>query len=224
MRSNSRTSRIAVLAASGIAAAALVAGCGSSGGGSTASSSGSGPSAAATAPAAPSSPSSPSTGSPSSPSGAATLNTATDPELGTIVTDSAGFTLYRFDQDTADPSASHCNGACASTWPPAPANGTVSVKGIDSKLVGTVVRADGSKQLTLNGWPAYRYAPDQKPGDTKGQGVGGTWFALTPTGGKAGVHASSPSGGTMPSSPSSPSGGMMPSSPRSPSSGGYGGY
>ncbi|MFB7615553.1 hypothetical protein [Kitasatospora sp. NPDC056181] len=209
MHSKSRTSRIAVLAASGIAAAALVAGCGSSGGGST--SSGSTSTSTSTAPATPSSPA-----SPSAPAGTVTLQAATDPKLGTIVTDGAGFTLYRFDKDTAMPPMSNCNGNCASTWPPAPANGAATVKGIDSKLVGTVTRADGSKQLTLNGWPAYRYASDTKPGDTKGQGVGGIWFALTPTGGKAGA----PSGGTTPSTPSSPSSPKAPSSPGS----GYGGY
>ncbi|MFI6843069.1 hypothetical protein [Kitasatospora sp. NPDC050467] len=202
MHRNSRTSRIAVLAASGIAAAALIAGCGSSGGGSS-TSSGSG--STATAPAMPSSPAGSSPSGSSAPAGAATLQTATDPKLGTVVTDSAGFTLYRFDKDTANPPMSNCNGNCASTWPPAPANGAVTVKGIDSKLVGTVTRADGSKQITLNGWPAYRYAPDTKPGDTKGQGVGGTWFALTPTGAKAGAGA--PSGGTMPSTPGSGYGG-----------------
>ncbi|MFD0277941.1 hypothetical protein ACFVHB_29090 [Kitasatospora sp. NPDC127111] len=203
-----RTSRIAVIAASGIAVAALVAGCGSSGGGSS-TPSGSGGGSASTAPTAPGSPSAPSNPSnPSSPgaaAGAATLQTATDPKLGTIVTDGAGFTLYRFDKDTAKPPMSNCNGNCASLWPPVPADGSVTVKGIDSKLVGTVTRADGSKQVTLNGWPAYRYAPDKKPGDTTGQGVNGTWFALTPTGGKA--PASAPSGGTAPSSPGSGYGG-----------------
>ncbi|MEU1509593.1 hypothetical protein [Kitasatospora sp. NPDC005748] len=195
MRSNSRTtrtSRIAVLAASGIAVGALVAGCGSSGSGSGGSATPAGSGAAPTAPATPSSPAAPAD---------ATLKTATDPKLGTIVTDSAGFTLYRFDQDTAQPPMSNCNGNCASIWPPAPADGSVTVKGIDSKLVGTVTRADGSKQLTLNGWPAYRYAPDKQPGDTKGQGVGGTWWALTPAGGKAGAASS------VPSTPAAPGGG-----------------
>ncbi|MGV9269003.1 hypothetical protein ACWDRR_30540 [Kitasatospora sp. NPDC003701] len=192
MHSNSRTNRIAVLAASGIAVAALVAGCGSSGSGGSGSSTPAGSGATSTAPATPSSPGT---------SDTATLKTATDPKLGTIVTDSAGFTLYRFDADTAQPSMSNCNGSCASIWPPEPANGSVTVKGIDSKLVGTVTRADGSKQITLNGWPAYRYAPDKQPGDTKGQGVDGTWFALTPAGDKAGTASSTPS------APATPGGG-----------------
>ncbi|MEV0532092.1 hypothetical protein [Kitasatospora sp. NPDC050463] len=188
----SRTNRIAVVAASGIAVAALVAGCGSSGSGGSGSSTPAGSGATSTAPATPSSPSTPDT---------ATLKTATDPKLGTIVTDSAGFTLYRFDADTAQPPMSNCNGNCASIWPPVPADGSVTVKGIDSKLVGTVTRADGSKQITLNGWPAYRYTPDKQPGDTKGQGVDGTWFVLTPAGGKAGAASSTPS------APATPGGG-----------------
>ncbi|MFD0447742.1 hypothetical protein ACFQ10_43930 [Streptomyces indonesiensis] len=48
--------------------------------------------------------------------------------------------------------------------------------------MGSVTRADGTKQLTLAGWPVYRFAGDNKPGDTKGQGVGGTWNALAPDG------------------------------------------
>ncbi|MFI6446678.1 hypothetical protein [Kitasatospora sp. NPDC050543] len=204
--------RIALLAASGLTSIALVTACGSSGSGSSSAGSGQSPTAAATAPASPA-PTSPSTGSAGAQAGAAALQAATDPKLGAIVTDSAGLTLYRFDKDTASPSMSNCNGACATTWPPVPAGGDTSVKGIDSKLVGTVTRADGSQQLTLNGWPLYRYAPDTKPGETKGQGVGGTWFVVTPDGKKAGAGATTPS---------QPPAGKPATPSQSPSSGGYG--
>jgi predicted lipoprotein with Yx(FWY)xxD motif len=172
--------RLTLLAAGALAAAALVAGCGSSGGGSSSSSSSAGH-----------------TGNPGQSQG--TLMTEHDATLGTLVTDGQGFTLYRFDQDTNSPSASHCTDACATLWPPELANGSGSadLKGIDAKLVSTVTRPDGSHQLTLNGWPLYRYAPDTKPGETKGQGVDGTWFAATPTGDKA-----MPVSGGMPSTPS----------------------
>ncbi|AJT66864.1 SCO0930 family lipoprotein [Streptomyces chattanoogensis] len=107
------------------------------------------------------------------------------PELGPVVTDSKGMTLYRFDKDTAEPPKSNCSGSCATTWPPVPADGAEAPSGIDKSALGSVLRADGTKQLTIGGWPAYRYIKDKKPGDTTGQGVGGTWNALAADGKKA---------------------------------------
>ncbi|MEU5048919.1 SCO0930 family lipoprotein [Streptomyces sp. NPDC021096] len=107
-------------------------------------------------------------------------------DLGQVVTDDKGFTLYRFDKDTAKPPASNCDGDCAKAWPPVPAEGASASTGIDAAALGEVQRADGTKQLTLGGWPVYRYAKDAAPGETKGQGVGGTWNALAPDGKKAG--------------------------------------
>jgi secreted repeat protein with Y-X4-D motif len=51
-------------------------------------------------------------------------------------------------------------------------------------VVGTVTRADGTKQLTIKGWPVYRYVGDKKPGTWKGQNVGGKWFVINPDGTK----------------------------------------
>ncbi|MEV4442255.1 SCO0930 family lipoprotein [Streptomyces sp. NPDC049577] len=107
-------------------------------------------------------------------------------DLGQVVTDEKGFTLYRFDKDTAKPPASHCDGDCAKAWPPVPAGSASVSAGIDASALGEVQRADGTRQLTLGGWPVYRYAKDTSPGDTRGQGVGGTWHALAPDGKKAG--------------------------------------
>ncbi|MEI5103043.1 SCO0930 family lipoprotein [Streptomyces sp. PmtG] len=106
-------------------------------------------------------------------------------KLGKVLTDSAGFTLYRFDKDTAQPPKSNCDGACEQAWPVVPAKGAVAAPGVDKSLLGEVTRTDGTKQLTVDGWPVYRYAKDAKPGDAKGQGVGGTWFAAAPDGKKA---------------------------------------
>jgi predicted lipoprotein with Yx(FWY)xxD motif len=102
-----------------------------------------------------------------------------------VVTDSLGLTLYRFDQDTEQPPKSNCDGDCAKTWPPVPADDAEAGEGIDKALLGSVTRADGTKQLTVAGWPAYRYAKDVNAGDVKGQGVGGKWYALAPDGKKA---------------------------------------
>jgi predicted lipoprotein with Yx(FWY)xxD motif len=109
--------------------------------------------------------------------------------LGPVITDKDGFTLYRFDKDTAKPPKSTCNDACATAWPPVLSQGEVGVDGVDAGLVGKVTRSDGTEQVTVGGWPVYRFAKDTQPGDTKGQGVSGTWFAVNPKGGKAGQAA-----------------------------------
>lgn len=107
------------------------------------------------------------------------------PAVGNVVTDSAGATLYRFDKDTAQPPKSACDGSCATTWPAVPADDATASAGIDTNLLGAVVRPDGTRQLTLAGWPVYRYAQDSRPGEAKGEGVGGTWHALAADGKKA---------------------------------------
>ncbi|GAA3869372.1 hypothetical protein GCM10022243_38600 [Saccharothrix violaceirubra] len=113
------------------------------------------------------------------------LTAGTIEGLGTVLTDAQGMTLYRFDKDTAKPSESTCDGDCAAKWPPALAgDGDIQVEGVDRSLVGTVDRQEG-KQLTIAGWPLYRFAQDQAPGEAKGQGVGGTWFAAATDGKKA---------------------------------------
>ena len=101
--------------------------------------------------------------------------------LGLVAT-SDGFTVYEYTKDTNKPSASNCSGSCATSWPPVLAGDTPWLKGVSADKVGTVDRPDGTKQLTLNGWPLYRYAKDAQPGDTTGNGVGGTWKALNPDG------------------------------------------
>ncbi|MBM7773554.1 putative lipoprotein with Yx(FWY)xxD motif [Actinokineospora baliensis] len=105
-------------------------------------------------------------------------------KLGQIVTDQAGMTLYRFDKDTANPSSTTCVGDCAVTWPPVLLPDGAAVAGLDQSVVGSVTRPDGSKQVTVGGWPVYRFSGDKVPCDTNGQGVGGTWFALDATGAK----------------------------------------
>lgn len=97
-----------------------------------------------------SSPAAPSASSPSNPAGKLSVSTAD--EVGKVVTDSLGLTLYRFDQDTEQPPKSNCDGDCAKTWPPVPADDAEGGEGIDKALLGSVTRADGTKQLTVGGW------------------------------------------------------------------------
>ena len=106
-------------------------------------------------------------------------------QVGWFVADAAGFALYRYDKDTAKPPKSTCDGDCQKTWPPVLVSEHTMTSGVDPTLVGSVARADGRKQVTLAGWPLYRYAGDKKAGEITGQGKGGTWFAVTPEGKKA---------------------------------------
>lgn len=122
----------------------------------------------------------------SPPPQAGDLNATETDSLGTIVTDASGRTLYRFDEDTARPPVSHCYDQCAVSWPPVlTGTGTVTIQGLDQQLIATTTRSDGTQQVTLNGWPLYRYLKDTAAGETAGQGVGGTWFAVTPDGNRA---------------------------------------
>lgn len=131
----------------------------------------------------------------SSAGAAAKLATADVGDFGKVVVDGTGRTLYVFDNDTADPSKSNCDGGCAALWPPVLAgSGTPQVDGVDASLVGTVARSDGSKQVTLAGHPVYEYAKDSKAGQATGQAVGGTWWVVGADGKKITTQASSDSG------------------------------
>ena len=105
---------------------------------------------------------------------------AASSDLGAIVTDGAGRTLYVFMADTS--TGSTCYDECAATWPALTVDGQPSAEGVDASLLGTSTRNDGSTQVTLNGHPLYYYAPDTSPGDTNGQGVGDVWFVASPAG------------------------------------------
>ncbi|GAB3004049.1 hypothetical protein [Saccharothrix stipae] len=113
------------------------------------------------------------------------LSATESKQVGWFVADAGGFALYRYDKDTAKPAKSNCDGECLKMWPPVLVSDHTMTSGVDPTLVGSVARADGKKQVTLAGWPLYRYAGDKKAGDIAGQGKGGAWFAVTPEGKKA---------------------------------------
>jgi predicted lipoprotein with Yx(FWY)xxD motif len=96
-------------------------------------------------------------------------------DLGPILVDPDGFTLYIFTADTDGEST--CYDACASLWPPIPADTPIS-SDLDESLFGSTTRTDNSEQLTVNGMPLYLYTPDTNPGDVTGQGFNGVWFVV----------------------------------------------
>jgi predicted lipoprotein with Yx(FWY)xxD motif len=95
-------------------------------------------------------------------------------------------TVYLFEGDKG--SASTCSGACAGVWPPVRTTGTAQAGGAAVAAdLGTVTRADGSKQVTYKGHPLYLFAKDKDQGDSYGQGItsfGSAWYVLAPSGNK----------------------------------------
>jgi len=100
---------------------------------------------------------------------------AAETDLGSILVDPDGLTLYVFTADSGGESA--CYDACAQTWPPVSADTPIS-SDLDSAIFGSIERTDGSQQLTVNGMPLYLFASDTAPGDVNGQGVNDVWFVV----------------------------------------------
>jgi predicted lipoprotein with Yx(FWY)xxD motif len=196
------------LAASVLAAAAVVglAACGSSSSSTPSSSSTSAPAAA------------PSSTSSASADLAAGIKTATANGRVVLVT-ATGLTLYWYTPDT--PSSSVCNSSCATAWPPL--LGTPSfASGVSlTGKLGTINRANGQLQATYDGHPLYLFKSDTAAGMAVGNKVGGVWWIMTISGKKiqAKVTATSATGS---SSGSSGSGSSGSGSSGSGSSGGYG--
>ncbi|MEU2422247.1 hypothetical protein ABZ619_14665 [Streptomyces sp. NPDC007851] len=173
--------RIALVMASGVASALLLTACGSSSGDNSANTGAAAPPASASAGTA--APADGGTSTSSSGTGHMVstnmLMSRTMSGMGSVITDAEGFTLYRYGKDQVN--MSMCTGSCAQTWMPVMADGTPQGMGVQAK-VGVVTRDDGMKQITLAGWPLYRYMGDTKAGEMNGQGKNGTWFAVTPAG------------------------------------------
>ena len=118
--------------------------------------------------------------------GEATVMTA-ESDLGTILVDGDGKTLYMFMPDNQGPST--CTGGCLDAWP-ALVGPAVAGEGADGSLFGTAARPDdGAEQVTYNGWPLYYFAQDAAPGDINGQGASDVWFVVDPTGTPVGATA-----------------------------------
>jgi predicted lipoprotein with Yx(FWY)xxD motif len=125
-----------------------------------------------------------SSGSAASQGGAATIAVGNAGDLGTVLVDSNGMTVYDFHKDKG--TTSSCYGACEQNWPPVTTTGAPKASGgAQSGMLGTTERKDGTMQVTYAGHPLYTFIQDMKPGDAKGNDVdffGGEWYALQPNG------------------------------------------
>jgi predicted lipoprotein with Yx(FWY)xxD motif len=116
-------------------------------------------------------------------SSAGIVKAAHNNTFGSLLVTAGGMTLYHYTPDKKG--AVKCVGACAKFWPPLVVSGSAKPKagaGVSAAKLSTVKRPDGSMQVTYAGFPLYRYGADTKPGDVNGQGVEGSWFAVTSAG------------------------------------------
>ena len=96
-----------------------------------------------------------------------------------MLASSRGLTLYTYSKDKPHSGKSACTGVCATAWPPlaapvkAPAGVHLPAGSASSPAPNSI------KQVTLNGYPLYRYAGDKSSGQATGNGVGGSWHVIT---------------------------------------------
>jgi predicted lipoprotein with Yx(FWY)xxD motif len=106
--------------------------------------------------------------------------------IGRVLVDGRGHTLYLFQRDARGKST--CAGACAAYWPPLIASGKpLAGAGVRQALLGTTKRRDGRLQVTYNHHPLYGFVSDVRRGDTTGEGLnayGGLWYAVSAAGAK----------------------------------------
>ena len=123
------------------------------------------------------------------------LNLFSSDLYGNYLADWRNMSLYIFEKDhigfgyTKDDFKVTCYDQCEINWPPLlhrDMNFEFEARfGLDSSLIGSVMRRDGTLQVTYNNIPLYRYFRDIMAGDTKGQALysdGGFWYLIDPTG------------------------------------------
>lgn len=112
-----------------------------------------------------------------------TVELATVPGLGEVLTDEEGYVLYMFPPDAAR--LVTCTGPCAGSWPPLAIEDDAEPtagRGVDPELLGTLPDPNtGGQVVTYGGHPLYLYASDVDPGTANGQALflnGGPWYVL----------------------------------------------
>jgi len=132
------------------------------------------------------------TSAPTSTAGAAAVAQSSGVQVGTthtnlgtvLVAGPKRLTVYLFEADRHGTSS--CAGACAQAWPPVTTSGQpTAASGALAGEISTIMRSDGTRQVTYNGHPLYYFIEDTASGQTNGQGVdgfGAKWYVLSPSG------------------------------------------
>jgi predicted lipoprotein with Yx(FWY)xxD motif len=113
-----------------------------------------------------------------------TLRLATVGNLGKVLVNRSGRTLYLFEPDKQKKVT--CTASCAEVWPQDKVTGALGVgAGLKSSLIGNDKNPSHQKVVTYNHWPLYTFVKDTKAGQAHGQNLdafGGTWHVVNASG------------------------------------------
>ena len=99
------------------------------------------------------------------------LETVSNDRVGLYVIDASGRPVYALIAATGGGTID-CTGACADQFQPVIGRPRAEVGGaIDPNILGTVLRKDGRRQVTMRGMPLWRYEGDQVSTHTRGHGL-----------------------------------------------------
>lgn len=106
--------------------------------------------------------------------------------VGTILVNGRGFTVYAFTKDGRNRDACANISGCLSVWPIVSGGSKPSLgPGLKRSLLGTITVKGGAKQVTYGGHPLYTYVADTGPGQTSYVNFfqfGGRWPAVNAAG------------------------------------------
>jgi predicted lipoprotein with Yx(FWY)xxD motif len=140
----------------------------------------------------------PATPTPSSTTTSATTTTAspaaksislavrTLPNVGAVLVNAEGRTLYTFAPDQH--SKVTCVSSCAAVWPPLKLASGETAAGppqLKASLLGSDADPEGGRVVAYAGWPLYTYVADSAAGQDNGQAIeanGGRWYVISPSG------------------------------------------
>ncbi len=136
-------------------------------------------------------------------SGGVTVTSAHNRVLGQTIMSAGGRTLYHASSEKRGTVS--CTGTCTSKWRPLLISALSKPRagsGVSASMLGTIKRPDGRLQVTYHGLALYLFSGDTRAGEVNGEGVGGIWHALAPSGAavlemsSGGSSSSASSGGT----------------------------
>ena len=109
---------------------------------------------------------------------------------GKVLANPHGMTVYYYSEDRPGKGTSACTGTCARKWLPVIAPVRIPAGMTLPGPLGSITLPGGKRQVTINGYPIYRYAGDKAPGQASGNGIEGEWHVIKLTGSGSGGSGS----------------------------------